>query len=81
VPINALPFDQSGDAAVAITGISAYSNGFEIFVTRLIRPGAPGIDDDPVPVTPRTELAAREPFQISLQLSDGSQVVSGQTTG
>lgn len=81
VPINALQFDRSGDAAVAITDLSAYSNGFEIFVTRLIRPGAPGIDDDPVPVTPRTGLAAREPFQISLQLSDGSQVVSGRPRG
>ena len=25
--------------------MSAYSNGFEIFVTRLIRPDAPGFDD------------------------------------
>ena len=37
VPISTLPFDRSGQSAIAITGISAYSNGFEIFVTRLIQ--------------------------------------------
>jgi hypothetical protein len=81
VPINTLQFDQSEQAAIAITGISAYTNGFEIFVTRLIRPGTPGIDDDPVPGTPRDGLVARESFQISLQFSDGSKVISGRPHG
>jgi hypothetical protein len=80
VPINTLQFGRSGDAAAAITGISAYSSGFEVFVTRLIRPGAPGIDD-PAPGTPRAGLTAREPFQISVQLSDGSHVISSRPQG
>lgn len=43
-PFNTLRFDRSEQAAIAITGISAYSNGFEIFVTVLIKPGGPGFD-------------------------------------
>jgi hypothetical protein len=76
VPINTLQFDRSGQAAVAITGISAYTSGFEIFVTRLIRPGAPGLDAE----TPDGMLA-HESFQISLQLSDGRKVTSGRPHG
>jgi hypothetical protein len=38
-----------GQTALAITGISAYSSGFEVFVTQLIRPDAPGYDDDTDP--------------------------------
>ena len=76
VPINTLHFDRSEQAAVAITGISAYSNGFEFSVTRLIRPGAPGFDAE----TPDGMLA-HESFQISLQLSDGRKVISGRTHG
>jgi hypothetical protein len=34
-----LPLGLSEQAAVAVTGISAYSQGFEIFVARRIRPG------------------------------------------
>jgi hypothetical protein len=78
VPINTLQFGRSEQTAIAITGISAYSNGFEIFVTRLIRPGAPGWDEDPVPGAPRGLLAERQAFQISLQLSDGRTVTSGR---
>lgn len=44
MPTNALLFDRSEQVAVAITGISAYSNGFEFAVTHLLRPGAPGFD-------------------------------------
>jgi len=79
VPINVLPFGRSEQTAVAITGISAYSNGFEIFVTRLIRPDLLGWDEDPVPGAPRGILAGRQSFQISLQLSDGRVVTSGKS--
>jgi hypothetical protein len=79
VPINTLQFGRSEQAAIAITGISAYSNGFEVSVTCLIRPGAPGFDAE-VP-TPRGMLLAHESFQISLQLSDGSKVISGRSHG
>ena len=41
MPISTLQFDRSEQTAIAITGIWAYSNGFEIFVTCLIRPDAP----------------------------------------
>ena len=44
VSINTLQFDRSEQAAMAITGMSAYSNGFEFAVTALIRPGAAGFD-------------------------------------
>ena len=36
MPIDSLQFDRSEQAAIAITGLSAYTTGFEIFVTRLI---------------------------------------------
>ncbi|MGI8452199.1 MAG: hypothetical protein ACR2MP_34445 [Streptosporangiaceae bacterium] len=81
VPIGSLLFGRSEHGAIAITGISVYTSGFEIFVTRLIRPGTPGIDDEPVPGTPRDRLAARESFQISLQLADGRKVTSGRPHG
>ena len=44
VPIDTLHFDRSEQAAIAVTGMSAYSNGFEFVVTALIRPGAAGFD-------------------------------------
>lgn len=77
VPIGTLQFGRSEQTAIAITGISAYSNGFEIFVTRLIRPDAPGFDEDPAPGAARGTLAERQSFQISLQLSDGRILTSG----
>jgi hypothetical protein len=79
VPINTLLLERSEQAAVAITGISAYSNGFEFAVTHLLRPGAPGFDAE-VP-TPEGMVLAHEPFQISLQLSDGRQVISERPHG
>jgi hypothetical protein len=81
VPISTLQFDRSEQTAIAITGMSAYSNGFEISLTRLIRPDAPGFDQDPVPGAPRGMLAERQSFQISLQLSDGRMITSGRPNG
>jgi hypothetical protein len=40
VPINTLVLQRSEETAIAITGISAYSAGFEITVTQCFRPGA-----------------------------------------
>ena len=80
MPISALQFDRSEQTAIAITGIWAYTTGFEVFVTRLIRPDAPGFDGDPVPGAPRGMLAERQSFQISLQLSDGSKIIGGDET-
>src|SRR5580658_5545473 len=42
VPSGPLVLGRTERAAVAITGISAYSAGFEIFVTARFRPGAGG---------------------------------------
>jgi len=81
VPISTLQFDRSAQTAIAITGVWAYSSGFEFFVTRLIRPDAPGFDDGPVPARPRDTLAERQSLRISLQLADGSKVVSGGAPG
>jgi hypothetical protein len=81
VPISTLQFDRSEQTAIAITGIWAYSNGFQIFVTRLIRPDAPGFDEDPVPGSPRGMVAERQSFQVSLLLSDGRTVTGGPAPG
>src|ERR1700683_4541450 len=83
VPVNTLPFGRPAQTttAIAITRVWAYSNGFEFFVPRLIRPDDPGFDEDPVPGAPRGSLAERQSFQISLQLADGRNVVSGGAGG
>ena len=77
VPINTLQFDRSEQAAIAITGMSAYSNGFEFVVTALIHPGAPGFDAE----TQDGGMLTHKPYQISLQLSDGRTVTSDRPHG
>jgi hypothetical protein len=79
VPISTLQFDRSEQTAIAITGMSAYTNGFEFFVTRLIRPDLSGWDEDPMPGAPRGMLSERQSFRISLRLSDGRLVTSGKS--
>jgi hypothetical protein len=74
VPIGTRPFGRSGQTAITITAILAYSNGFEIFLTRLRRPGAPGFDEDLEPGAPRGKLAGLEPFRFSVEFSDGRTV-------
>ncbi len=77
VPINTLQFGRSEQAALAITGMSACSNGFEISVTALIHPGATAS-------TRRRQTAAcspTSPYQIRLQLADGRTVASGRSHG
>ena len=60
VPSGPLMLRRAERAAVAITGISAYSAGFEIFVTARFRPGAGGtsgsgdrVPGGPEPAPPR----------------------------
>jgi hypothetical protein len=77
VPVNTLPFGRSEQAAIAITGMSAFTNGFEFVVTALIHPEAPGFDAE----TPGGNILAHKPYQISLQLSDGRTVTSGRSYG
>lgn len=76
VPIDSLLFEHSDQAAIAVTGISAYTNGFEFAVTRLIQPEAPGWDGGLVPTAPRDWRSVDRAAEISLQLSDGRKVLS-----
>jgi hypothetical protein len=80
VPIETLPFDRSEQAAIAIIGISAYTQGFEIFMIRHIRPDLPGLDQDPTPEMVRHRHTEQLSF-FSLLLSDGTKVVSGRSSG
>jgi len=75
VPIDTLPLGRTEQVAVAITGISAFAFGYEIFVTTRIRPGARGAPGDPMPDAPGDPAAARRSFRFGLQLSDGSKVI------
>ena len=81
VPIDTLHFDRSEQAAVAIIGISAYARGFEFFVARRIRPGTPGLDEEPLPEMRRRMLTEQDPFQVSLRFSDGRKAISSRAHG
>lgn len=83
VPIDTLLLGQSGQAAIAITAIWAYTRGFEIFTARCIRPDIPGLDEDPTPEMLRRRHADPQPAApvFSLLLSDGTRVVSGTAQG
>jgi hypothetical protein len=75
VQIGTLQFERSEQAAIAITGISSYTAGFEIFVTRRVRTGVPKSSE--ALSHARWHLpAGRESFQIGLRLSDGRKVIS-----
>ena len=78
VPIDTLHFDRSEQAAVAIIGIVAYARGFEFFLARRIRPGTPGLDEDPTPEMLRRRRREPEDFPISVQFSDGRTAISGR---
>jgi hypothetical protein len=81
VPIDTLHFDRSEQAAVAIIGISAYARGFEFFLARRIRPGTPGLDQDPTPDMVRRRRREPEDFPVSVQFSDGRTAISGRPRG
>ena len=81
VPIRTLPFGRSEQTAITITGILAYSNGFEIFLTRLRRPDAPGFNEDLEPGAPRGKLAGPETFRFSVEFSDGRTVTHDKPYG
>jgi hypothetical protein len=81
VPIDTLHFDRSDQAAVAIIGMAAYARGFEFFLARRVRPGIPGLDEDPTPEMRRRRLREPEDFPISLQFSDGRMAVRGRPRG
>ena len=70
VPIDALLLGRTEQVAVAITGLSAFSSGFEIFVTARMRPGARGGPDAPSDLG-----AARRAFRFGMQLADATKVL------
>jgi hypothetical protein len=82
VPIDTLLFAPGEQAAIAITGLAAYTTGFEIFMARRIRPGVPGLDEDPTPemLRRRRDDPLAAPF-FSLLLSDGTTVVTDARLG
>ena len=73
---------RTEQAAVAITGISAYSAGFEIFVTARFRPRAGGMPGpgDRMPGGPEPRVAPRS-FRFGLQLADGTKVIGERGPG
>jgi hypothetical protein len=72
VPINTLLLGRTDQVAVAVTGLSAFSAGIEIFLTARIRPSAdhPG---EHLPDGPRDLAASRRSFRFGLQFSDGGK--------
>ena len=72
VHVDTLPLGRTDRAAVAVTGISAYPGGFEIFLTAWFRPGGQGAEQPPGPPDPR---AIRRSLRFGLQLSDGRKVI------
>jgi hypothetical protein len=80
VPIDSILLGQTGQVAVAVTGLSAFSAGIEIFVTARIRPSA----DHPaqhLPGGPRDLAASRRSFRLGLQFADGSKAAGSPAGG
>ena len=80
MPIDTLLLGRTGQVAVAVTGLSAFSAGIEIFLTARIRPGAchPG---EHLPGGPGDLAAARRSFRFGLQFSDGSKAAGSPGGG
>jgi hypothetical protein len=79
VPLGTLILGRTERAAVAVTGLSAYSAGFEIFVTARFRPDPDAGPGDRGPGRPEPG-GARRSFRLGLQLADGTRVI-GQHGG
>jgi len=67
VPVDSLVLGRTDQAAAAVTGLAAFSNGFEIFLTAHIRPGDEGGE--------RPDPAMARSFRFGMQLSDGRKVI------
>jgi hypothetical protein len=61
---------------VAVTGLSAFSAGIEIFVTARIRPSA-SRPEQHLPGGPRDLAASRRSFRFGLQFSEGGKAAGG----
>jgi hypothetical protein len=72
VPIETLLLGRTDEVAVAVTGLSAFSSGIEIFLTARIRPSADHPEEH-LPGGPRDLAASRRSFRFGLQFSDGTK--------
>ena len=72
VPVDSLVLGRTDQVAVAVTGLSAFSAGIEIFVTARIRPSADHPEEH-LPGGPRDLAASRRSFRFGLQFSDGTK--------
>jgi hypothetical protein len=75
VPIDTLLLARTDSVAVAVTGLSAFSAGIEIFLTARIRPSA-GHPEEHLPGGPRDLAASRRSFRFGLQFSDGAKAAA-----
>jgi hypothetical protein len=75
VPVGTLQFDTAGSSAVAVTGLLAYGNGFEFFVTRLVLSSL--VEREPLPPNPGGPLRGEEPLKIGVEFADGGQAFTG----
>src|SRR5262249_3549117 len=80
VPIDTLLLARTDQVAVAVTGLSAFSAGIEIFLTARIQPSAehPG---EHHPGGPRDLAASRRSFRFGLQFSGGGKAVGSPGGG
>src|SRR5215467_11093458 len=80
VPIDTLLLARTDEVAVAVTGLSAFSAGIEIFLTARIRPSA-GNPGEHLPGGQRDLAASRRSFRFGLQFSDGGKAAGGPGGG
>jgi hypothetical protein len=78
VPVGPLHFTRTEPSEVAVTAVLAYSNGFEFFVTRLLRPDGPGFGHRLGPSPPglrRNGPVVNQLMTVGLEFADASQVI------
>ena len=80
VPIDTLLLGRTNQVAVAVTGLSAFSAGIEIFLTARIRPSS-GHPGEHLPGGPRDLAASRRSFRFGLQFSDGNKAAGSPGGG
>lgn len=81
VPVGTLQFDRTEPTAIAVTCVLAYSNGFEFFVTRVLRPDGPrfGLGAGPAPPHLRTGRTVNQSLEIGVEFADGGRFFATDT--
>jgi hypothetical protein len=80
VPIDTLLLSRTDRVAVAVTGLSVFSAGIEIFLTARIRSSAEHTEAY-LPGGPRDLAGARRSFRFGLQFSDGGKAAGAPGSG